>query len=277
MAEKKIDYASVRDYWEEAASGSAATASYMAHEQGLPDDCVRYRIEKESAVVDAWLGALDPSGSVLDVGCGSGAWAARFAERFARVVAIEQSKNMCDAAGQNLAGFKNVELQNVDAQSFETDERFIAIFLGGLLMYLNRSDAIDLLKRFERMLAPGGRIILRESTVRKGIETKTGAYPVHYRSLEECGSLIRESGLNLVETRLNKGYEAMEVSERVVDYLRVLPFLKSREVTSIGGPVWSAMRATAPVSLELVPSLLGKLGVPWPHLQNHFFLLKAAA
>jgi SAM-dependent methyltransferase len=270
-----INYSVIRKYWDQAAAQSASAASYMAHEQGLPDDCVRYRFGREAAIVDAWLAPLRPSGSILDVGCGSGAWAARFAQRFRRVVAIEQSKSMCNAAALNLVGLPNVELQNVDAQSFETSEQFVGIFFGGLLMYLNRGDAITLLRRLKALLAPGGRVILRESTVRKGIETRTGDYQGVYRSTLEYASLIQESGLNLIDTRLNTGYEAMEVSERLVDYLRVLPFLRSREVSSLGRRVWSTVRATEPVSLRFAPKLLGWLAIPWPHLQNHFFLLES--
>ncbi len=73
MAEANIDYAVVRRYWDEAAV-QAFSASYMAHEQGLPDDCVRYRFEKEKVVVDAWFASAREHESVLDLGCGSGTW-----------------------------------------------------------------------------------------------------------------------------------------------------------------------------------------------------------
>ena len=78
MAEANIDYAVVRRYWDEAAV-QAFSASYMAHEQGLPDDCVRYRFEKEKTVVDAWFASAREHESVLDLGCGSGTWPIHFA------------------------------------------------------------------------------------------------------------------------------------------------------------------------------------------------------
>ncbi len=274
MSNQPVDYDVIRDYWEQAGGESAATASYMAHEQGLPEDCVRYRIEQEASIVDNWFAKLDPACSVLDVGAGAGAWAARFAQRFARVVAVEQSKAMCDVAEETLAAYSNAEVRNEDAQSFQTSEKFGGIFLGGMLMYLNRADAIALLRRLDELLDSGGRIILRESTVRKGIETRNGSYQVVYRSPAEYASIVAEAGLRLVEVKTNTGYQAMEISERFVDYLRLLPYLKSREVTKIGGPIWALMKATEPLSLRLLPSLIGRLGVPWPHLQNHFFLVE---
>ncbi len=276
MSDRAIDYDAVRDYWEQAGNQSAATASYMAHEQGLPEGCVDYRFAEESRIVDTWFGSLDTAGSILDVGAGAGAWAAHFAKRFGRVVAVEQSKTMCRVAEERLSSFPSAEVLNADAQTFEVSGSFGGIFLGGMLMYLNREDAISLLRRLKGMLDGGGRIIVRESTVRRGQETRNDSYQVVYRMPAEYGSIIEAAGLRLVETRLNTGYQAMEVSERLVDYARLLPYLKHREVTSIGGPVWSAMRRTERFSLRLVPSLLARLGVPWPHLQNHFFLIESA-
>lgn len=276
MSDSPIDYETVREYWEQAGSQGAATASYMAHEQGLPEDCVNYRFAEESRIVDGWFGKLDPDVSILDVGAGAGAWAAHFAERFGRVVAVEQSKTMCSVAEEKLSPFAHAEVLNADAQTFEVSGSFGGIFLGGMLMYLNREDAISLLRRLKDMLDGGGRIIVRESTVRRGHEARTDTYQVVYRTPSEYGAIIKAAGLKLVETRLNTGYQAMEVSERLVDYARLLPYLKNREVTSIGGPVWKAMKSTERVSLRLVPSLLARLGVPWPHLQNHFFLIEDA-
>lgn len=274
MSDQTIDYGVVREYWEQAGSESASTASYMAHEQGLPEDCVKYRLDQESAIVDGWFAELDPACSVLDIGAGAGSWSARFAQRFAKVVAVEQSKTMCDVAAATLAPHPNAELRNEDARTFQTGEKFGGVFLGGMLMYLNRADVIALLRRLDGLLDNGGRIILRESTVRKGLETRAGSYQVVYRTPAEYAAIIAQAGLQLSEVKLNTGYQAMEISERLVDYLRLLPYLKSRAVTRIGASVWAVMKATEPFSLRLLPRVVARLGVPWPHLQNHFFLVE---
>ena len=70
--EQRLDYDAVRRCWDGAAS-SAAAASYMAHEQGLPQACVDYRFTRERAVVDRWFADLTDDSAVLDVGCGAGA------------------------------------------------------------------------------------------------------------------------------------------------------------------------------------------------------------
>ncbi len=277
MRNQDIDYSAVRKYWEEAGSESAATASYMAHEQGLPEDSVRYRLEQEAFIVDEWLAGIDPACSVLDFGAGAGAWSALFAQRFARVVAVEQSTTMCEVAAKTLAAYPNATLINEDVRTFQTSDKFGAIFLGGMLMYLNRKDVVDVLRRLSGLLDKDGRIVLRESTIRKGMETRTDRYQVVYRTPGEYASIIAEAGLHLIDTRINTGYRAMEISERFVDYLRLLPYVKSREVTRIGGPVWALIKATEPLSLRLLPNLLDRLGVAWPHYRNHFFLVEAGA
>lgn len=273
--EASISYDVVRRYWNEAAVRSAFSASYMAHEQGLPDDCVRYRFEKESAVVGQWFKDLPSSGSILDVGCGAGTWLMHFAGKYDHITGVEQSENMVESARKNLAKVPNVQLFCTDALSFEPTEKFDGIFLGGLLMYLNRADVVTLLRRLDTLLKPGGRIVIRESSVRIGVEAKTGDYQVVYRSPGEMTTLIGESGLDLQHTELNAGYAAMEVAVNLVNRLRGLPGLRSRNVAILGKVVWSALRFTEPLTLKLTPLILKKLGVSWPHLQNHFYLVKS--
>ena len=273
MCSSDLDYAAVQRYWEDAGSQTAWSAAYMAHEQGLPDDCVRFRFAKESAVVDGWFSTLPAGSSVLDLGCGPGAWSLHFARRFERVVAVEQSLTMFEAARENLAGVANVALVNTNALSVDLSEQFDGVFLGGLLMYLNHEDAVALLRRLRAFLKPGACVVLRESTVRKGMEAKTGAYHVIYRSPAVYQALVRESGLQVVATELNAGYATMEIATELVNCLRSLPLLRSLDVSFLGKAVWTVLRATQPLSLRLLPTLLARLGVAWPHLQNHFFLL----
>ena len=55
---QRIDYAVVRRYFQAAGSNTAATASYMAHEQNLPQNSVRYRLRKEIETIADWLEAV---------------------------------------------------------------------------------------------------------------------------------------------------------------------------------------------------------------------------
>ena len=273
--EPRLDYEAVRRYWDGAAS-SAAAASYMAHEQGLPQACVDYRFAHERAVVERWFASLSGASSVLDVGCGAGAWTALFAQRYRRVVGIELSANMIEAARTRLAGVANVELIEGDALRVPLTGPFDGAFLGGLLMYLNRDDAVRLLARL-RDLVPAGRIILRESSVRRGVELHTGDYHVTYRSPEEYVAIATEAGLRVRAVERNRGYASMEIAVELVNLARRLPALGRRDPGLVGRPLWRALRLSAPLSLDLLPRAIEAAGIEWPHLTNHFLLLEAVA
>ena len=269
----RLDYERVRAYWEEAAD-EAESASYMAHEQGLPRDCIEHRFALERVVVDRWFAALGPTASVLDVGCGAGAWTELFAQHYGRVVGVDASAGMLATAHQRLAGRGNVELVLGDALTVAIEGEFQGVLLGGLLMYLDRADAVALLVRLGQ-LAPRGRIILRESGIRRGVETKTGAYQVVYRSLQEYQAMATEASLRVVAVERNRGYAHMEIAVALVNLARRLPPLARRDAAAVGGLLWRLLRATAPVTLELVPRTIEAVGLDWPHLTNHFLLLEA--
>jgi hypothetical protein len=124
-------------------------------------------------------------------------------------------------------------------------------------------------------LAPRGRIILRESGIRVGVEVQTGTYQVVYRSVQEYEAVATEAALRVVAVERNRGYAHMEIAVALVNLARRLPPLARRDAAAVGGPVWRFLRATAPVTLELVPRAIGAVGLDWPHLTNHFLLLEA--
>jgi len=209
-ADDNLDYDAVRSYWDDAAA-EADSASYMAHDQGLPRDCIEHRFALEQAVIDRWFATLGPTAAVLDIGCGAGAWTELFAQRYAHVVGVDASAGMLAAARLRLAGHDNVELVHGNALTAPLQGEFDGVLLGGLLMYLDRADAGVLLERLGR-LAPNGRIILRESGVRSGVEVRTGDYQVVYRSVQEYRAIAADAGLRVVSVERNKGYAHMEVS-----------------------------------------------------------------
>jgi SAM-dependent methyltransferase len=271
-ADDNLDYDVVRAYWEDAAD-EADSASYMAHDQGLPRDCIEHRYALEQAVIGRWFAALGPTAAVLDIGCGAGVWTALFARKYGRVVGVDASAGMLAAARRRLSGHGNVELVHGDALTAPLQGEFDGVLLGGLLMYLDRADAEALLKRLSQ-LAPNGRIILRESGVRSGVEVRTGEYQVVYRSVQEYQAIADDAGLRVVSVERNKGYAHMEIAITLIEMVRRLPPLARREASAIGGPLWRVLRATAPISLDLLPRTLEAVGVKWPQLINNFLLLE---
>ena len=167
----------------------------------------------------------------------------------------------------------NVELIEGDCLEVPIEGQFQGAFFGGLLMYLNRDDAVRLLARVAE-LVPDGRIILRESSARRRVEVRTGKYHVVYRSPEEYAAIAAEAGLSVRTVERNRGYARMEVAVALVNFVRRLPILKRRDPAIVGGPIWRALRLTSPISLELLPHAVRAAGIAWPHLSNNFLLLE---
>ena len=59
-----------------------------------------------------------------------------------------------------------------------------------------------------------------------------------------------------------------------MNLVRRIPALRRRDPAFVGGPVWGALRLTAPISLELLPRAVRAAGIDWPHLRNNFLLLE---
>ena len=273
--DRQIDYTVVRRYFQTAGSNTAATASYMAHEQNLPQNAVRYRMRKEIATIAGWLDGVPLPGRVLDLGCGAGTWTKIFADRYDRVVGIEQSSSMVKAARALLAPFPGAEIVEGDGRKDLPVGPYDLIFLGGLCMYLNDPDAVALLRSLKGRLASGASIVLRETTVPHGTLTPRGDYQAVYRSVILYQDLFREAGFQASEYRRNYAYTSMEVAVELVEarrnYLRFLP----AQSPFLGALTWYALRATAPLTFWLLPRVLPRLQINWPRLQNHFFRLRS--
>jgi SAM-dependent methyltransferase len=273
-AEKQIDDAAVKRYFDGARGGTAATVSMMTHEHNLPTSATRYRLHKEITTISDWLDTVNASGRVLDVGCGAGTWTEIFARRYKTVIGIEQSSLMLEAARDKVACLPNVRILEGDGRHDLPEGAYDMIFLGGLCMYLSDLDVKELLQSLKSRLVEGGAIILRESTVRRGVLLAQGEYQAVYRSVDLYRELFDGAGSFRVEVRRNYGYTNLVTAEELVNLRRRwLPFLPGASAR-IGSLTWWALRGTAPISFWALPRILNRLGIAWPGLQNHFFRLR---
>jgi SAM-dependent methyltransferase len=271
---QQIDDKAVSSYFDNANGGTADTISMMAHEHKLPASAARYRLHKEFLTISDWLDEVQSSGQVLDVGCGAGTWTEVFAERYQTVVGIEQSSLMYKAAREKLANLPNVKMFQGDVRHDLPEGSFDMIFLGGLCMYLNDQDVVNLLSSLKDRLNEGGAIILRESTVHQGEYISTGGYQAIYRNADLYRQLFNEAASFDIEVRRNFGYTNLVTAEELVNLRRRwLPFLP-KDSAMLGSLTWWVLRGTAPISFWAFPRMLAKLGIQWPRLQNHFFRLQ---
>ena len=272
--QQQIDDAVVENYFNGAGGTTAASMSMMAHGHNLPLNAIAQRLAKEQRTIRGWLDAVDYSGKVLDVGCGAGAWVEIFANRYDSVIGIERSELMVEAAKSRIAHLSNAQIIIGDGRKDLPDGPFHMIFVGGLFMYLSDSDAMDLLGALKMRLDTGGAIILRESTVRTGVFLANGEYQAIYRSVDSYHQLFQEAEINCQEVLPNPGYRDIVMAEELVSLRRKwLPFMP-KDSPFLGNLTWWMLRGTAPMSLWALPKALSGLNVPWPRLQNHFFLLR---
>lgn len=105
------------------------------------------------------LGRLDLAGdeTVLDAGCGSGRITEALIERVprGRVIAVDQSPSMVDAAKQRLG--PNAEVRVVDLLQLELDEPVDAILSTATFHWI--ADHDRLFERLRSALRPGGRLV----------------------------------------------------------------------------------------------------------------------
>jgi cyclopropane fatty-acyl-phospholipid synthase-like methyltransferase len=163
-AEAEIDPGQVRAFWESQAGklGSVPLDS-MANLEERPG-LLEQKIRREQECLVPLL-RLERDASLLDLGAGAGQWTFRFAARVRRVVAVEYTEAMAAIGRAETArrGLGNVQFITAAAQDFESSERFDAIFISGLLLYLNDADVRKLTARLPRWIKPGGRVLVRDA------------------------------------------------------------------------------------------------------------------
>ncbi len=105
------------------------------------------------------FGLLDPGATVGDLGAGTGHFAARVAPFVGRVIAVDASKEMLEAAHDRLDGASNVDLRCGDLEDLPIAdcELDVAVLLL-VLHYVVEPQAV--LSEVRRTLKPGGRVVI---------------------------------------------------------------------------------------------------------------------
>ena len=266
----ELDYGTVQQYWN--AAQPSILAPYMMDGFGFPAGAGRYRFRAESRMVQRLIAGANTKGTVLDLGSGMGSWAEFFSSRFADVIAIEASQPLFQDLKRRCDPYPNVKTVHGSVVDFEPQGAYSLMFFGGMLMYLKTQDVLSLLRKLVPFLEPGGIILCRETTVREGAVTRQGEYQAVYRSVESYSRIFEECGLVVSTAELNLPYVLLQIGCECVSKCKaVLP--KVLQLTPLVGHfAYWGLRLSNPWAVRV----LGALGLPFPRLLNHFFVLQAS-
>ena len=269
----QLDYSKVRAYWRQATP--SILGPYMMDGFGFPASAGRFRFRREQEAVARAIESVPPRCSVLDLGSGVGFWTEYFAHRFAHVVSVEASPVLYSSLTERCTRYQNVTTCNGDVLSFEPQEAFGLVFLGGLLMYVNKHDAEVLLRKLAPNLEPGALILCRESTVRRGTKALQGEYQVVYRSVETYRKVFADAGFDVVSAEPNAAYICSQMGCELVKKWKSLVPEEFWCLPVIGRVAYWAFRLGYPWNTKVIPWLLARIGGEFPYLTNHFFVLRA--
>src|SRR6476659_1399054 len=120
-------------------------------------DRLREDLFGDSFYLWAVLGLIDPTLTVGDLGCGTGQLTETVAPYVRRVISVDGSPDMLDAARQRLAGAKNVELRRGELESLPLDAGELDVAMLSLVLHYSPAPP--------RALAEVGRVVKESGRV----------------------------------------------------------------------------------------------------------------
>jgi ArsR family transcriptional regulator len=107
----------------------------------------------------AILGLVDPALVIGDLGCGTGQLAETIAPYVGRVIAIDGSADMLDAARRRLAGAGNVEVRQGELEALPLNAGELDVATLALVLHYS-PEPQRALEEIARVVRPGGRILV---------------------------------------------------------------------------------------------------------------------
>jgi len=134
-------------------------------------DDVRRALFGSAVGLTPLLGLLDPEWVVADLGTGTGALAEALAPFAGRVIGVDRSTQMLDAARQRVRDVANVELREGELEALPIADAEVDLAVLALVLHYV-VDPPAVLGEVRRVLKPGGRLLL----VDMRLHDRGGAY-----------------------------------------------------------------------------------------------------
>lgn len=124
-------------------------------------DKLRAELFGGASHLQALAGLLDDRWTVGDLGCGTGHLAGAVAPFVSRVIAVDRSAEMLQAARRRLRDFGNVDIRRGDLETLPIDDG--ALDAATLILVLHHTpDPAAVLGDAARVLRPGGRLLIAD-------------------------------------------------------------------------------------------------------------------
>jgi ubiquinone/menaquinone biosynthesis C-methylase UbiE/DNA-binding transcriptional ArsR family regulator len=149
----------------------------------------------------AMLSMLPPDSVVADLGCGTGSIAAAIAPFVARVICVDQSPAMLQAAARRTAAMTNIELRQGTLPSLPLDSHSCDAAL--LVLTLTYVPApLPVLMEAARILRPHGRLVVVDLLAhdREDFQHQTGQQQRGFDSAQII-EMLKQAGLDHVRSR----------------------------------------------------------------------------
>jgi ubiquinone/menaquinone biosynthesis C-methylase UbiE len=122
-------------------------------------DHLRSGLFGDSFYLWAVLGLIDPTLAVGDLGCGTGQLSETIAPHVKRVVAVDSSSDMLDAARARLAELPNVDVRQGELEALPLEAGELDAAMMSLVLHYSADPALALAE-VARVVRPGGRLLL---------------------------------------------------------------------------------------------------------------------
>jgi len=122
-------------------------------------DRLRADLFGEHFQLHALLALIDPTLTVGDLGCGTGQVSELIAPHVARVIAVDGSADMVQAARRRLKGASQVEVRRGDIEALPIDDGQLDVAVVALVLH-HVPEPARALADVNRVLKPGGRLLI---------------------------------------------------------------------------------------------------------------------
>ena len=204
MADKEIDYAKIRYFWNRRAGKAGKMDSRSITFFCEEPEALAFRDRREKRIFEERV-SLTGGEKILEVGCGSGRWTAFLAPRCRRLVSFDFAEDLVkvnrEASGEE--GIENVEFVVSDLLELDLPEKdFDLAVCFGVSHYIKDGDLVGAYRNLSRHLRAGGRLLSKEPiAVAERIEIVDEydeflgcRYTCLYRPRGELETAIQEAG-----------------------------------------------------------------------------------